>query len=132
MKEFLERAWHDIKQRKNLELYLVLVAIITVFVADTVGVDTTNALVEITLASLAVLLYGMIDVRHANENHSQKLSELGQSVNIMSSSSQDFLDNKWSTSLKQEMEQTDELWLVGISLVRTVKTNYALLENKLK
>ena len=30
------------------------------------------------------------------------------------------------------MEHADELWLVGVSLVTTVKTNYALLENKLK
>lgn len=132
MKEFLERAWQDIKQRKNLELYLVLSAIIIVFAADILGVDTTNALVEITLAVLAVLLYGMIDARHTNEASNQELSELNQSVNKISSSTQDFLDSKWSSSLKQEMKHTDELWFVGISLVRTVKTNYSLLENKLK
>ena len=30
------------------------------------------------------------------------------------------------------MKHADELWLVGISLVSTVKTNYGLLESKLK
>lgn len=132
MKEFLERVWKDIKQRKNLELYLVLAAIITVFIADILGVQTTNALTEITLAVLAVLLYGMIDTRHAHEDRKHELAALGQSVNKIALSSQDFLDNKWSSSLKLEMEHTDELWLVGVSLVRTVKTNYALLESKLK
>lgn len=132
MKEFLERTWQDIKQRKNLELYLILAAILAVFIADVLGVDTTNALVEITLATLAVLLYGMIDARHDSENQNQELAELKQSVHQLSSSSQDFLDNKWPTSLTQEMEMADELWLVGVSLLRTVKTNYALLENRLK
>ncbi len=132
MKEFLERAWRDIKQRKNLELYLILAAIIVVFVADVLGVQTTDALVEITLAALAVLLYGMIDARHDGEDSNRELSEIGQAVNKLTASNQDFLDNRWSSSLTQEMEDADELWLVGVSLLSTVKTNYDLLEKKLK
>ena len=131
MKEFLERAWNDIKQRKNLELYLVFSTIIAIFLADIFGVNTTNTLVEITLATLAVLLYGTIDMRHANEKHEQELSNISQAITTIPSTDSDFLNNTWEPSLKENMEQTSELWLVGVSLITTVKTNYTLIEKKL-
>ena len=69
MKDFIELAWKDIKKRKNLELYVVLLAIVSVFVVSIFGVDTASTLVNITLAVLAVLLYGLIDTKHSAEKN---------------------------------------------------------------
>lgn len=132
MKNFLGRSWQDLKQKKNLDLYLVLAGILLVFVADIVGINTTEALVNITLAVLALLLYGMIESRHINEDNTQRFAEIGESIKGMSSFSQEFLSNKWPSSVREEMEMSSELWLIGVSLVTTVKTNYSLLESKLK
>ncbi len=67
MKTFFLDIWSDIRQRKNIELYLTLVIIVVVLMADIFGVDTEFALLEIVLATLAVLLLAIIENRHSNE-----------------------------------------------------------------
>ena len=83
MQEFAQRAWRDIKQRKNLELYIILLAIIAVFLADTIGVNVFDSINSITLAALGVLLYSLIDTRHATEKSEQQLDHLNQSMTAL-------------------------------------------------
>ncbi len=89
MPNFFKRTWHDIFiERKNIELYIVLAAIVGVFGADVVGVDTADTLLEIVLAVLGVLIYISIEQRHSTEQLNntiqetqEKLQEVGSEVN---------------------------------------------------
>jgi len=76
MINFFKNIWSDIKQRKNLELYITLLVIIGVFLADILGVDTQTILVELVLATLAVLLYTIVDLRHTNRQVEEKLGQI--------------------------------------------------------
>ncbi len=76
MRNFFKNIWSDIKQRKNLELYITLLVIIGVFLADILGVDTQTILVELVLATLAVLLYTIVDLRHTNRQVEEKLGQI--------------------------------------------------------
>jgi hypothetical protein len=76
MEDFFKTVWSDIKQRKNLELYLALFASIIVLIVDIVGVETRSALMEVILVALAVLIYGLIDERHSTEEIERKLDDL--------------------------------------------------------
>ncbi|MCB0167448.1 MAG: hypothetical protein KDI79_24675 [Anaerolineae bacterium] len=78
MKTFFKSIWDDLKQLKNLELYVVLTATIAIFTADIVGVQTTSVLFNIVLAALAVLIYGMITDRHTSERIERKIEFLSQ------------------------------------------------------
>ncbi|RMD66001.1 hypothetical protein D6817_05030, partial [Candidatus Pacearchaeota archaeon] len=81
MKTFLKKAWQDIiGEQKNLELYLVLSVIVLIFVADIFDFDTKAASTEILLAALAILVYGMIDTRHYNEQIDKTLSEQSRTL----------------------------------------------------
>ncbi|MCB8947925.1 MAG: hypothetical protein H6653_07905 [Ardenticatenaceae bacterium] len=68
MPNFFKRAWNDIfVERKNIESYIVLAAIVIVIFADIVGVDTAEILIEIVLAVLGVFIYIGIEQSHAIE-----------------------------------------------------------------
>lgn len=68
MPNFFKRAWQDIViERKNIESYIVLAAIVIVIFADIVGVDTAEILIEIVLAVLGVFIYISIEHRHSLE-----------------------------------------------------------------
>lgn len=68
MPNFFKRAWNDIfVERKNIESYIVLAAIVMVIFADIVGVDTAEILQEVVLAVLGVFIYISIEQRHDME-----------------------------------------------------------------
>ncbi|MCI0558194.1 MAG: hypothetical protein MN733_06840 [Nitrososphaera sp.] len=79
MEFFFKTAWNDIRNRKNLELYLILAITIIVLGADIFGVETESALFEIILAALAILIYGLIDSRQTAERIEKQLDETRQS-----------------------------------------------------
>jgi hypothetical protein len=105
MKEFLRLMWHDIKQRKNLELYFVLAVALVVFLADIFGVETISILVEIILAALTVLIYGMIEDRRTNERIEEKLEILSQTNHHNG-----FFSEWDSVKFHNVIESADEIW----------------------
>jgi len=76
MGNFFKNIWSDIKQRKNLELYITLLVLIGVFLADIFGVETEAILIELVLAVLAMLLYTIVDLRRTNESVTEKLGQI--------------------------------------------------------
>jgi len=76
MEEFFKNAWRDIKQRKNLELYLVLITAFIVIIVDTFGVDTSSAIIKVVLAVLALLAFGLIGDRHDSERLEKNINDL--------------------------------------------------------
>lgn len=81
MGNFFKNASTDIKNRKNLELYLLLTITLVVLGADIFGVETKEALFEIVLAALSILIYGLIDSRQTAERLEKKLDETNRYQN---------------------------------------------------
>jgi hypothetical protein len=133
MRKFLETAWSDIRELKNLELYIILLAVLAIFIVDLFGVETFSILVEIILATLAVLVYGLIDERHTNIMLKQKLDDIEQHVNNSLigrvKASAFFLAKK--PQLDEMFSSADTIWLLGYSLSRTVRDNYYVFAERL-
>lgn len=114
----------DIKQRKNIELYLSLVALVAIFIADIVGVDTTKVLFEIILAALAVVLYGMLDARHSNEKIEKEISAIARP-------SESFVE-KFPPSFDVDYDEAKDLWIFSTSYYVSLKWKFSNIEEKLK
>jgi hypothetical protein len=83
MSDFIKSIWSDINNQKYLEIYLILLAVVIIFFADIFGIEISTALVEIVLAALAVLIYGMIETRRFNEKTESKLNEYANKLDII-------------------------------------------------
>ena len=134
MKKFIKTTWSDIKEFKNLELYLVLGAIIGIFSADILGIETVSVLIEIVLATLAVLIYGMIDERHTNSELREKLDtlteRLAEEFGKGGKTSKVFLKEK--PDYNEIFSSASEIYLAGYSLSRTVRDNYHVFSQRLQ
>lgn len=80
IKNRLRLIWSDIRQFKNLELYLILVVILALFIVDIFGEPSPSALTEILLAAIAVLIYGQIEARHLERKTTTHLEALSQKI----------------------------------------------------
>lgn len=108
MDNILKTAWNDIKDRKNLEIYLALVAAIVVLIADVVGVDSSNVIFKVILTVLAVLLY-------INLEHRKNIEELENSVKKFQATSLNFLNTWDDTNFKERIKTAESLSLLAIA-----------------
>ena len=132
MKKFFKDIWSDIIEGKNIELYLIIALAIIVLLADVFGVNTDSAILEIVLATLAILVYSMIDSRRANENVRLEIKKLDENFQKFQNLSNVTFIQTFPETLKTHMETAEELWLVGITFSRTIKTYYPIFEKKLR
>ncbi len=80
MSSFFRNVKTDFKNRKSIELYLILAVAIAVLVADVFGVVSQDALFEIVLAALALLIYGLIEARRTSERLKSSLQEISDNL----------------------------------------------------
>lgn len=73
-------AWQDIREFKNLELYLILLVILALFVFEIFGAPSGSALTEVLLAGIAVLIYGQLDNRHREQTVADQLELLTKQI----------------------------------------------------
>lgn len=140
MKDFFHAAWLDIQQRKNLELYLILFAVILIFVADIIGLQTQSALAEITLAALAILIYGLIEQKREQSATIEKLTKLetllsdNQNLLTRSLSGKVQASRFFSTEqriTRQSLIGANTIYLSGINLTRTLRDYMHILGERL-
>lgn len=112
--KLLEKIIDDIRDGQNIENYIIIILAIVILALDIFGISNNEAMSEITLAVLALIAFGRIMDARRLENMEEQVSLLGQSR---------FLQ-KYPDSLKNDMHATSELWMVGITLDRTVQNNY--------
>ncbi len=134
MRKILEIIWTDIKELKNLELYIILLAVVALFIFDILGVETFSLLTQIILATLAVLVYGLIDERHTNKTIKEKLTSIEEQINNNLTgrtvrASNFFLSNK--PQLNELFSSANTIWLLGYSLSRTIRDNYYIISERL-
>jgi hypothetical protein len=125
MREFFERAKTDIQQRKNLELYLILVLLIVLLIADVIGFENESALTEIIIASLTLLIYGLITDRQVQEITNNQLDTIDERLknieeNVSNGTNISALFLKGYPDLSEEFKSAKSVKVLGISLRRTL------------
>lgn len=118
----LQRLWTDVRKGENIDLYLTIIVAIGIALLNIVGVASQAVLAPITLAVLGLLAITSLGNRYRVERLYESLSSQQDSF---------FLET-FPSKLQADFETATELWLVGVSLSRTVKTNYHLIERKLQ
>lgn len=120
--KLLLRIWDDIRAGENIDQYLTIVAAITLTILNLAGVSLQSYLAPFTLAVLALLAINGLGNRFKMEELLKKKSE---SLDTL------FMD-EFPPSYKTDFADAEVLWLIGVSLHRTIKTNYSTLEKRLR
>lgn len=117
--KYLNRLWKDIKQGENIDLYLTIIAGIVLAFLNIFGITSSSWLSSLTLAILALLAYAMLGNRH-------QIDELTQSAETI-------FQREWPENNKQnDIKNSKDLLMIGVSLKRTIKDSYTLFEEKLR
>jgi|YNPBryantNP2012_1023418.scaffolds.fasta_scaffold19505_1 hypothetical protein len=117
----LKRIWDDIKKGENIDLYVTVVVAFGLVLLDLIGFAPQNWLSSIILAVLGLIAISTLGNRYRLEELSHKLTQ----------SNELFLD-EFPARLKDDFEAGTEVWLVGVTLARTVKTYYVAMERKIR
>jgi hypothetical protein len=120
--KLLQRIWDDIRAGENIDQYLTIIVAITLTVLNLAGVSIQSQLAPFTVAILALLAINSLGNRF-------KIDEL---LNKKTETLENFFRDEFPPSYKTDFENSDVMWLVGVSLHRTIKTNYSILEEKLR
>jgi hypothetical protein len=118
----IQRIWKDVRSGENIDQYITIVAAIVLAILNLIGVSLQSHLATFTLAVLALLAISSLGNRY-------KIEEL---ITRQSQSADRFFVNEFPPSYISDFEQSEVLWLIGVSLHRTIKTKYATLEKKLR
>lgn len=118
----LRRIWDDLRKGENVDLYLTIVAAVALVVLNLAGVAPATLMAPLTLAVLALLAVTSLGNRYRMD---ELLAQREQSLD-------DFFQEHIPPSYQTDLEAAEEVWLVGVSLHRTVTGNYALFERKLQ
>lgn len=120
--KILSRIWNDIKRGENIDLFLTIIAAFGLVALNLAGLATATLIAPLTLAVLGLLAISTLGNRYRSEELFQKLAQSAESI---------FLD-EFPQSLESDFEKATELWLVGVTFSRTVKTYYSTIEQKLQ
>lgn len=118
----LSRFWNDIRNFENLDLYLTVVVAVGLSLLNLLGTASDEFIQPLTLAVLGLLALTSLVNRH-------RIDDLHQAL---TGSPTDLFLEEFPEDLKSNLESASELWLVGVSLHRTINFNYAILERKLR
>jgi hypothetical protein len=119
--KILSTIWHDIRSGDYIDVYITILAVFTLGILNILGEAPADWLNSVILGALGVL--GISALRSAH--HFQQITS-------MMSSSRQLFQNIFPDSLHADLVASEELWFVGVSLTRTIKTYYADLENHLR
>ena len=122
MPKFLNQIITDIKQWKNIEAYVFILLAIVIAIFDLFDIAKPNWITSITLVILAMLIYGRIEDRRLMDRLFQYLNSSG---NIT------FLE-KYPDSFDDDIKKAKEVWIVGVTLNRTINSYYTLFRAKLR
>lgn len=124
MIQSFKRAWSEIKRGENVDLYVtVTVAVLLVFLTIVpVPGDWVNRLpTPLMIAVLALLAISMVGTRHRLDDIASRTT-ISQGITFL---------NEFPNSLPSDIAGADELWFVGMSLVRTTRNQLKDIEQVL-
>ena len=120
--KLLQRVWHDVKRGENIDLYLTAGVAIILVLLNILGIAPPSFIGSMTLAVLALMAITLLANRYKTEEMLEK-AILGQKEVFL----QDF-PSEWT----QQIENSSELWIIGINLARTITSYFGLFEKKIK
>lgn len=118
----LQKLWNDIRKGQNIDLLLTIVLTFGLVILNIFGIASSTLIAPLTLAILGLIAISFLESRYQVEELTEKI---GQTVDTL------FLD-EFPPSLDKDIERAKDLWIMGVSLSRTVKTYYSVIERKLK
>ncbi len=121
MFKILKQVLDDIRQGENIDLYLIVVIALPLVVLNLLGIALPTSQ-PVILGVLTLLAVSTLANRRKLETVVQKIN---QSID-------DVLLKEFPDSWKRDFETANEVWLIGISLARTITTYYPLMQDKLK
>ena len=120
--KFLKRMIQDVIEGKNLEHYITLIFIFIILLLDIFDLASPDILTEITLAVLALVVFGSLNTREAVNELTDKFE---QSTNA------DGYFWKEKVSVEPLFIQAKHIGFVGASLSRTLRDYSHTLERRL-
>jgi len=121
MKEWLRRIWDDVRKGENIDLYVTVFAALVLAVLNIVGITSAEWIAPITLAVLGLLAVATLGNRYRIEKVLQEIK----------SPSREVLFEEFPEDVKEHIALSSEVWIVGVTLTRTIKTYYEILRHKL-
>ncbi|MCI0560566.1 MAG: hypothetical protein MN733_18930 [Nitrososphaera sp.] len=118
----LSKIWSDIRKGENIDLFLTVIVSFVLVILNLLGMTSPTLVASLTLAVLGLITLSSLESRYQVQELAQKLDQSSSSL---------FLSN-FPTELDQDVKAAQELWLMGVSLSRTVKNYYSDIEQKLK
>ena len=116
------RLLNDVRKGEHIDLVLTVAVILVAFLLDLLGIAPPGLIASLTLVVLGLMAISSLGSRY-------QVSELREKLDQNLSSM--FSDN-YPPDLDRNVEKAQELWLIGVSLSRTVKNYYSVIENKLR
>ncbi|MBI4785002.1 MAG: hypothetical protein HY785_27420 [Oscillatoriophycideae cyanobacterium NC_groundwater_1537_Pr4_S-0.65um_50_18] len=120
--EIIRRIISDIRRGENIDLYLFAFAALALAILNGLGLASRTLIESVTLALLGLLAAYSLGIRDRLNGINDKLT--GTSNLLYDELPSDLRDTAISSS--------KELFIIGISLNRTIATFYSQLEQKLK
>lgn len=117
----LGKIWNDIRKGQNIDLLLTVGLSFVLVALNLFGITSPNLVASLTLAVLGLIALSSLESRYQVSELTEKLGGTSGSL---------FLDN-YPAELDRDIENAQELWLIGISLSRTIKSYYSIIEQKL-
>jgi hypothetical protein len=123
--KFLRRAWEDIRQGENLDLYVTVAVSFLLIVLNILGVALSLS-TPLSLTILALLAIAILGNRHRLETILRNLAKATHDVFYG-----DFPDYV-QQEIAEKIEQSADVLLMGVDLDETLNRHYCLLEQKLR
>lgn len=118
----IRRIWKDIQHFENLDLYITVVVAISLAIVNILGVELSSYIPPITLAILGMIAFTSLINRH----HIEELRE------DLAHPRSEFFMEEFPANLKGNFETATEIWMLGVSLHRSIHFNYEIIEKKLR
>lgn len=134
MIKFLEKVLDDIREGRNLEVYLTLVVALVLLILDVFDIVSTEAIAAGTLATLALLAYSLL----TNREQMRRLTDASTTTRtiieqmVSGKPRADRFFWKERKSLESDLARARFVGITGITLSRTVRDYLHIFENRLQ
>lgn len=118
--DMIKKILKDVKKGENLDVYINILVASVLTLLNLIGIGQSYSM-SIALSVLALLSISNLANRSKLDDILEKTIK-----------TQDLLLEEYPLTLKDDVQKSQELLLIGINLGRTIPTYYPMLENKLQ
>lgn len=122
MKRLLRQIFRDVRKGENIDLIAIVVLVFVISLLDIFGVASQEQIASVTLATLGLLAIGLIVTRYKIEGFNIE-RDIANSVQFYSQN---------MPSLKTDLQNNNEIWMLGLMLKGTMFYNFRNFDQKVK